>query len=77
MMRGRPWRWLVLSVAIAAGGALGATAASAQPTAPTAGISSAKSQACITGRVLCTEVQDYYHAFGGKYVGHDEPSVLY
>ena len=44
---------------------------------PAAGISSAKSQACITGRVLCTEVQDYYHAFGGKYVGHDEPSVLY
>ena len=77
MMRGRPWRWLVLSVAIAAGGALGATAASAQPTTSTAGISSAKSQACITGRVLCTEVQDYYHAFGGKYVGHDEPSVLY
>jgi hypothetical protein len=77
MMRGRPWRWLVLSVAIATGGALGATAASAQPTGPTAGISSAKSQACITGRVLCTEVQDYYHAYGGKYVGHDEPSVLY
>jgi len=77
MKRGRPWRWLVLSVAIATGGALGATAASAQPTAATAGISSAKSQACITGRVLCTEVQDYYHAFGGKYVGHDEPSVLY
>jgi len=77
MMRGRPWRWLVLSVAIATGGMLGATAASAQPTTSTAGISSAKSQACITGRVLCTEVQDYYHAFGGKYVGHDEPSVLY
>ena len=76
MMRGRSWRWLVASVAIATGGVLGATAASAQPTAP-AGISSAKSQACITGRVLCTEVQDYYHAFGGKYVGHDEPSVLY
>jgi hypothetical protein len=26
---------------------------------------------------MCTEVQDYYHAFAGKYVGHDEPSVLY
>jgi hypothetical protein len=26
---------------------------------------------------MCAEVQDKYHAFGGKYVGHDEPSVLY
>jgi hypothetical protein len=26
---------------------------------------------------MCTEVQDYYHAFHGNYVGHDEPSVLY
>jgi hypothetical protein len=25
---------------------------------------------------MCTEVQDYYHAFD-TYVGHDEPSVLY
>ena len=77
MTRGRPWRWLVLSVAIATGGALGATAASAQPAAPAAASTAAKSQACITGHLLCTEVQDYYHAFGGKYVGHDEPSVLY
>jgi len=77
MTRGRSWRWLVITVAIATGGVLGATAASAQPAAPAAGITSAKSQVCITGQVLCTEVQDYYHAFGGKYVGHDEPSVLY
>jgi hypothetical protein len=77
MMRGRPWRWLVLSVAIATGGALGATAASAQSAAPAGGVSFAKSQACIDGRVMCTEVQDYYHAFHGKYVGHDEPSALY
>jgi len=77
MMRGRPWRWLVVSVAIATGAVLGATAASAQPAAPAGEYSSAKSQACITGRVLCTEVQDYYHAFGHTYVGHDEPSVLY
>ena len=76
-MRGRPWRWLVVSVAIATGAVLGATAASAQPAAPAGEYSSAKSQACITGRVLCTEVQDYYHAFGHTYVGHDEPSVLY
>ena len=27
--------------------------------------------------MLCTEIQDYDAAFGGKYVGHDEPSVLY
>ncbi len=26
---------------------------------------------------MCTEVEDYDHAFGGAYVGHDEPSVLY
>jgi len=77
MMRGRPWRWLVLSVAIATGGVLGATAASAQPAAPAAGISFAKSQACITERVMCADAQDKYHAYGGKYVGHDEPSVLY
>jgi hypothetical protein len=38
---------------------------------------SVKSQACITGRLLCSEVHDSYHAFNGKYVGHDEPSVLY
>jgi len=77
MMRGRPWRWLVVSVAIATGAVLGATAASAQPAAPAGEYSFAKSHACITGRVMCTEVQDYYHAFGHTYVGHDEPSVLY
>jgi len=77
MTRGQPWRWLVVTVAIATGGVLGATAASAQPAAPAAGISFAKSQACINGRVMCADVQDKYHAFGGKYVGHDEPSVLY
>ena len=76
-MRGRPWRWLVVSVAIATGAVLGATAASAQPAAPAGEYSFAKSHACITGRVMCTEVQDYYHAFHGNYVGHDEPSVLY
>ena len=79
MTRGRSWRWLVLSLAIVTGGALGATAANARPAAPAAsyGPSTAKSQACIRGNVLCTEVQDYYHAFGHAYVGHDEPSVLY
>ena len=79
MMRGRPWRWLVLSLAIVTGGAMGATAASAQPAAPAASYaqSTAKSQACITGHLLCTEVQDYEAAFHGAYVGHDEPSVLY
>ena len=78
MTRGRPWRWLVLSLAIVTGGALGATAANARPAAPAAsyGPSTAKSQACVTGNLMCTEVQDYYHAFG-TYVGHDEPSVLY
>ena len=78
-MRGRPWRWLILSVAIVTGGALGATAASAGTAAPgeTYPYSSAKSQACIKGPLMCTEVQDYYHAFGHVYVGHDEPSVLY
>ena len=77
MMRGRPWRWLVLSVAIATGGVLGAGAASTQPAAAAAGFSFDKSQACINGRVMCADVHDKYHAFGGKYVGHDEPSVLY
>jgi hypothetical protein len=77
MTRTRSWRWLVVGVAIVTGGVLGATAAAAQPAAPTAGYSTAKSQACVTGHLLCTEVQDYYHVFGGKYVGHDEPSVLY
>ena len=79
MTRGRPRQWLVLSVAIVTAGVLGTTSASAGPAAPAAsyGPSSAKSQACIRGNLLCTEVQDYDHAFGGAYVGHDEPSVLY
>jgi hypothetical protein len=79
MTRGRPWRWLVISVAIVTAGVLGTTSASARSAAPAAGYgsSTAKAQACIKGNLLCTEVQDYYHAFGGAYVGHDEPSVLY
>jgi hypothetical protein len=78
MTRGRPWRWLVLSLAIVTGGALGATAANARPAAPATsyGPSTAKSLACVKGSLMCTEVQDYYHAFD-TYVGHDEPSVLY
>jgi hypothetical protein len=79
MTRRGPWRWLVLSIAIVTAGVLGTTSASARPAAPAAsyGPSTAKSLACIKGNLLCTEVQDYDHAFGGKYVGHDEPSVLY
>jgi len=78
MTRGRPWRWLVLGTAIVTAGVLGTTSASARSAAPAAGDgpSTAKSQACITGSLMCTEVQDYYHAFD-TYVGHDEPSVLY
>jgi hypothetical protein len=58
---------------------MGATAASAQPAAPAASYaqSTAKSQACVTGHLMCTEVQDYEAAFHDVYVGHDEPSVLY
>jgi hypothetical protein len=41
------------------------------------GPSTVKSQACIKGPLLCTEVQDNKAAFGYHYVGHDEPSVLY
>jgi hypothetical protein len=78
MKRERPWRWLVLLVAIVTGCVLGATAASARPAAQAAsGPSAVKSQACVTGGLMCAEVQDFDHAFGGKYVGHDEPSVLY
>jgi len=58
---------------------MGATSASAQQAAPAVSHaqSTAKSQACITGHLMCTEVQDYEAAFHGTYVGHDEPSVLY
>jgi len=78
MTRRRPWRWLVLGTAIVTAGVLGTTSASAGSAAKAAdyGSSTAKSQACITGSLMCTEVQDYYHAFD-TYVGHDEPSVLY
>ena len=79
MTRGRPWRWLVLCVAVVTAGVLGATSASARSAAPAPsyGSSTAKAQACIKGNLLCTEVEDYEAAFGEKYVGHDEPSVLY
>jgi hypothetical protein len=79
MTRRQPWRWLALIVAIVTAGALGSTAASARPAAPAAGYGavSARSQACIKGNLMCTEVDDYDHAFGDTYVGHDEPSVLY
>jgi len=79
MLRGRPWQWLVIIIAIVTAGALGTTAASARPAASAAspGPSTAKSQACIRGNLLCTEVEDYEHAFNDVYVGHDEPSVLY
>ena len=78
MTRGRPWRWLVLSIAVVTAGVLGTTSASAGSAATAASYgSTAKSLACVKGNLLCTEVQDYYHAFGHVYVGHDEPSVLY
>jgi hypothetical protein len=79
MTRRRPWRWLVLSIAIVTAGVLGTTSASAGSAATAAGYgpSTAKGLACIKGNLICTEVQDYDHAFGGAYVGHDEPSVLY
>jgi hypothetical protein len=67
-------------MAIVTGGALGATAASARTAAipgDSYGYSTAKSLACAKGNLMCTEVADLSHAFGGAYVGHDEPSVLY
>jgi hypothetical protein len=75
MTRGRLRQCLVLIVTIVTAGVLGTTSAAARPAAGAP--SAAKSQACIRGSLLCTEVQDYEHAFGGAYVGHDEPSVLY
>jgi hypothetical protein len=80
MKRGKPWQWLVLMIAVVTAGALGATAASARQAAPASNSNapaSAKSQACITGHLMCAEVEDYEHAFHDQYVGHDEPSVLY
>jgi hypothetical protein len=78
MTRGRPWRWLVLGTAVVTAGVLGTTSASAQSAAPaTSAATSAKSQACVSGKLMCAEVEDYDHAFGDKYVGHDEPSTLY
>ena len=76
MTRGRLRQWLVLIVAIVTAGVLGTTSASARPVAGAAP-SPAKAQACIKGNLLCAEVEDYEAAFGEKYVGHDEPSVLY
>jgi len=80
MTRRKPWRWLILSTAIVTGGVLGATAtaASARPAAPaTSGYSTLKSGACANGPLMCVELQDNYAVYGSKYVGHDEPSVLY
>ena len=76
MTRGRLRQWLVLIIAIVTAGVLGTTSASARPVA-SAAPSPAKAQACIKGNLLCAEVEDYEAAFGEKYVGHDEPSVLY
>ena len=76
MTRGRLRQWLVLIIAIVTAGVLGTTSASARPVAGAAP-SPAKAQACIKGNLLCAEVEDYEAAFGEKYVGHDEPSVLY
>jgi hypothetical protein len=78
-----PWRVLVIAVVIATGGAVGSAAAGASSrTAPAAATASKavvapKSEACTTGHLMCAEVQDPVSAFGGTYVGHDEPSVLY
>src|SRR6266849_260551 len=77
MTRGRPWRWLVLGTAVVTAGVMGATAASAQSAAPATYGKSAKAVACVSGKLMCAEVDDYDSAFGGKYVGHDEPSTLY
>jgi hypothetical protein len=85
MRQGISWRLIVLAVALATGGALALSAgpASALPhtaariAAHSATQPTVKSGACITGRVMCTEVQDNYAAFGDTYVGHDEPSTLY
>src|SRR5260370_23316489 len=78
MTGGRPWRWLVVGAAVGTAGVMGATAAGAQSAAPATGYGhSAKALACVSGKLMCTEVDDYDSAFGGKYVGHDEPSTLY
>jgi hypothetical protein len=75
------WRLTVVAVALATGGALvlGAAPASAGPRAAASAAArpTVKSAACTAGRLMCTEVQDNYAAFGDTYVGHDEPSVLY
>jgi hypothetical protein len=79
-------RLAVAGVALATGCALTLTAASASTGARTATPSvhritksqwTSKSQVCIDGKLMCAEVQDSYHTFGDRYVGHDEPSVLY
>ena len=67
MTRGRPWRWLVLGTAVVTAGVMGATAASAQSAPATYG-KSAKALACVNAKLMCTEVDDYDSAFGGKYV---------
>ena len=80
MTRRKPWRVLILGTAIVTGGVLGATAtaASAQTAKPaTSGYPSLKSGACANGPLMCVELQDNYAVYGNKYVGHDEPSVLY
>ncbi|HXP18676.1 MAG TPA: hypothetical protein VN840_03410 [Streptosporangiaceae bacterium] len=79
------WRPAVVAVALvtASGLALGAASAStgarsaARPAHGAATYLTVKSGACITGRLLCTELQNSYPVFGDRYVGHDEPSVLY
>jgi hypothetical protein len=79
------WRSTAVAVALATASALALSAASASTGARSAvrsGHSAAakpsmKSQVCITGRILCTEIQNSYPAFGDRYVGHDEPSALY
>ncbi len=79
-------RLAVAGVALATGCALTLTAASASTGARSAAMTvhritksqwTSKSQACINGRLMCAEVRDSYNTFGDKYVGHDEPSVLY
>jgi hypothetical protein len=88
MRQAMSWRLTVVAVALATGGALALGAAPASASPRTAAVAAAhkpvkaaqqtaRSQACISGRVLCTEVQDPYPVFGDTYVGHDEPSVLY
>ena len=81
------WRPLVIAVATVAAGALAATAAQAGPVGTAAktvvkaatvkaAASYAKPKCGSAVQLMCSEVSDYAHTFY-KYVGHDEPSVLY